>query len=60
MLALFTGCSNNNQISPSVKQTTEKSKQLFKTSLHPAMPKSFNQVTVSNGIHVSGDIVEKC
>ena len=58
MLTLFTGCSNNNHISPSVKQTVEKSNQLFKTSLHPAKPKSFNQVTVSNGIHVSGDIVE--
>ena len=58
MLALFTGCSNNNKIFPSVKQTTEKSNQLLKTSLYPAKPKSFNQVTVSNGIHVSGDIVE--
>ena len=58
VFALITSCSNNNRISPTVAQTTEQSNRLFKTSLQPAKPQVFNQVTVSNGVHVSGNIVE--
>ena len=59
VLLVISGCIKTNYITQDVSQTKEKTNQLLKTSLRPAKPREFSQVTVSDKIYLGGKQVER-